>query len=78
MKWNNKTPLEELALICSEVGEACNECRGDRPTEHLAEELADIVLRVLSMASGQGIQLGSVIVAKIEKNELRGNRGRIK
>ena len=45
MGWHNKTVLEALALIASEVGEAVNECRGDEPTDAFGEELADICER---------------------------------
>jgi hypothetical protein len=31
MGWHNKTVLESLALIASEVGEAVNECRNGAP-----------------------------------------------
>ncbi|SET85165.1 MazG nucleotide pyrophosphohydrolase domain-containing protein [Thalassotalea agarivorans] len=78
MGWHNKTPLEALALIASEVGEAVNECRGDTPTEHFGEELADIILRVLDLAHWQGIDMEKVIALKMQKNAERGNRGRIK
>lgn len=51
--WSNtKTPLESMALIGSEIGEAANECRGEdqgfRTTKKFASEMADIVLRSLS------------------------------
>jgi len=78
MGWHNKTPLEYLALISSEVGEAVNECRGKEPTEHLGEELADIVLRVLDFSKVQGIDLEHEIELKLEKNRLNGTRGRVK
>ena len=78
MGWNNKTPLEELALICSEVGEAVNECRGEIPTENLGEELADIILRTLAVASGQNIDIEYECIAKMAKNVRRGTRGRVK
>lgn len=58
------TPLEQLALVASEVGEAVNECRGDQPTENLQYELADIILRVLGIAENQGIDLDSAIQKK--------------
>lgn len=76
MGWHNKTVLEALALIASEVGEAVNECRGDKPTELLGTELADIVLRVADLAQWQGIDLAAVIAGKMELNEQRGTRGR--
>ena len=78
MGWHNKTPLESLALIMSEGGEACNECRGEKPTEKLPTELADIVIRTFSFAGEQGIDLAAAIVAKMEINEVRGTRGRLK
>lgn len=78
MGWHNKTPLEALALVASEVGEAVNECRGEKPTEHFGEELADIILRVIDLAHWQGVDIQKEILAKIEKNQQRGNRGRLK
>ncbi|WP_371378999.1 MazG nucleotide pyrophosphohydrolase domain-containing protein [Thalassotalea aquiviva] len=78
MGWHNKTPLEALALIASEVGEAVNECRGTTPTEHLGEELADILLRVVDLAHWQGIDIEAKVIEKMAKNQIRGNRGRLK
>ena len=77
MGWHNKTVLESLALVASEVGEAVNECRGAEPTPKLATELADIVLRVLDIAQVHGIDLGEAIAAKMAINEERGTRGRL-
>ena len=76
MGWHNKTVLEALALIASEVGEAVNECRGDAPTEAFGEELADILLRVADLAQWQGIDLGAQVARKMAINEERGTRGR--
>lgn len=76
MGWHNKTVLEALALIASEVGEAVNECRGEEPSEMLGEELADIILRVLDLAQWQGIDLEQEIAKKMAINEVRGTRGR--
>lgn len=78
MGWHNKTTLEALALVASEVGEAINECRGEKPSDDFAEELADIVLRVLDIAHWQGIDMEKVLLDKMHENELRGTRGRIK
>lgn len=77
MGWHNKSVLEALALIASEVGEAVNECRGVKPTEELGTELADIILRVVDLAKWQGIDLEEVIAAKMLVNEQRGTRGRV-
>ena len=76
MGWHNKTVLEALALIASEVGEAVNECRGEVPTEDFAEELADIILRTADLAEWQKIDLAAAVVRKMAKNERNGTRGR--
>jgi NTP pyrophosphatase (non-canonical NTP hydrolase) len=76
MGWHNKTVLEALALIASEVGEAVNECRGEAPTEAFGEELADIVLRIADLARWQGIDLAHQLRRKMAINEERGTRGR--
>ncbi len=78
MGWHNKTPLEALALVASEVGEAINECRNEKPTEAFGEELADIILRVLDIAHWQGIDIEKEVLAKMIKNKSRGTRGRLK
>jgi len=78
MGWHNKSVLEALALIASEVGEAINECRNESPTEMLGEELADIILRVVDLAEWQGIDINKEIVQKMNKNKIRGNRNRFK
>jgi NTP pyrophosphatase (non-canonical NTP hydrolase) len=76
MGWHNKTVLEALALIASEVGEAVNECRGDQPTENFKTELADICLRTFDLAQSHSIDLMGAILAKMDLNELNGTRGR--
>ena len=78
MGWHNKSLLEALALVASEVGEAINECRNEKPSEHFPEELADIILRVLDIAHWQKIDIEKVINDKMLKNTKRGNRGRVK
>jgi len=78
MGWLNTTPLEDLALIASEVGEAVNECRGDTPSSHLGEELADIILRTVGMATHHGIDITKAVGIKMAVNEQRGTRGRLK
>jgi len=77
MGWHNKTQLEALALICSEVGEAVNECRGEKPTENFGEELADVLLRTLDLMQSEGIDINEVLRAKMAKNETNGTRGRL-
>jgi NTP pyrophosphatase (non-canonical NTP hydrolase) len=79
MGWHNKRVLEDLALVGSEVGEACNECRGDTPTPEFGGELADIVLRVMDCAVTYGVDLDAEIKSKMAKNLERGNyKGRLK
>ena len=79
MRWHNKgSPLESLALITSEVGEAVNECRGETPTDNFAEELVDIILRTADLAYTHNIDISAAILVKMEKNISRGTRGRIK
>ena len=78
MGWHNKTPLEYLALISSEVGEAINECRGEKPSPLLGEELADIILRVTDFAHHHGIDIQAEVLRKMEINIGRGTRGRVK
>lgn len=79
MGWHKTTVLERLALIASEVGEAVNECRGENPTDKLGEELADIILRTLDLMVDQGMIPSDLLLAKIEKNEAKGNyKGRVK
>jgi NTP pyrophosphatase (non-canonical NTP hydrolase) len=78
MQWHNKTPLECLALITSEVGEAVQECRGINPTEKLPEELADIVLRTLDLMYELDYNIEYEIFSKMEKNKRKGTRGRLK
>lgn len=62
-----------LALIHSEVSEALEAFRV-RDRDNFAEELADVVIRVLDCAGGLGIDLDSAVVAKLAKNRTRGHR----
>ena len=102
MGWHNKTPLEELGLVASELGEAEAEAGDDpilrskllgvlRPlkaamnavrtvpfTANFGEECADVILRTLNIMVENDIVPSEALLAKIEKNELRGNKGRIK
>lgn len=71
MGWHNKTVLESLALIASEIGEAAAECLGqdvlllvEVQKEKFAEELADIILRTTDLAQTEGVNLNEE-VAKV-------------
>lgn len=59
-----------LALIHSEVSEALEADRkGDR--DNLAEEMADIVIRVADFCGGKDIDLEFAIAQKMERNRNR-------
>jgi NTP pyrophosphatase (non-canonical NTP hydrolase) len=62
-----------LALIHSEVSEALEAFRKDDP-ENFAEEMADVVIRVLDCTHGLGIDLGMAVLEKLEVNRGRGHR----
>jgi len=75
--WHNKTNLESLALIASEVGEAINECRMSTPSDTFGEELADIILRVLDLSVINKINIADEIKKKMKKNNQRGTLCRV-
>ncbi|MGE0161471.1 MAG: MazG nucleotide pyrophosphohydrolase domain-containing protein [Gemmatimonadales bacterium] len=60
-----------IALIHSEASEALEGFRkGDR--ENVAEELADVLIRVLDAAGGLGIDIDNEVQKKLAKNRTRG------
>lgn len=60
-----------MALVHSEVSEATEAIR-HRDRANFDEELADIVIRVASIAHGLGTDLDAAIRAKMEVNKTRG------
>ena len=60
-----------MALVHSEVSEATEGVR-HRDRETFDEELADVVIRVASIAYGLGTDLDAAIAAKLAKNRTRG------
>ena len=60
-----------LALIHSEVSEALEGFRHDDKA-NFAEELADILIRVLDCSGGLGIDLDNEVRKKLAKNRERG------
>lgn len=62
--------MSRLALIHSEVSEALEAVRKDDES-NLAEELADILIRVFDLAGGYGIDLDTAVTEKMEKNRNR-------
>lgn len=70
--WDNSQHeiLGVLMLITTEVAEAAEAFRhNDRP--NFSEELADIMIRTISLAHGMGVDIGSEICNKMEKNRNR-------
>ena len=63
--------LTHMALVHSEVSEATEAVR-HRDRANFDEELADVVIRVASIAHGLGTDLEAAIVAKLAKNATRG------
>lgn len=69
--WDRHRPIPELlCLIHSEASEALEAYRNGN-NENLKEELADIVIRVLDMAGGYGINLEEEVMKKHETNKSR-------
>lgn len=70
-EWENdyKVPAI-LALIHSEASEALEAFRKN-DKENFAEELADVIIRVLDCSAGLGIDIDSTVRAKLEKNKAR-------
>lgn len=61
--------MTNLVLIHSEVSEAVEAVRKD--PDHLGEELADVIIRVVELAHTLGITLDSRVVEKMRKNRER-------
>lgn len=75
--WSVPTSFDEvdavarkLCLIHSEVSEALEALRHD-DLENFGEELADVVIRVLHLAHGLGIDLDHEVRTKVTKNRDR-------
>jgi NTP pyrophosphatase (non-canonical NTP hydrolase) len=67
---NPSLPAEKLMLIVSEVAETLEALR-DGDNDHEAEEVADIVIRVLDYAAWRGISLDHEVAKKMATNEVR-------
>jgi NTP pyrophosphatase (non-canonical NTP hydrolase) len=60
-----------IALIHSELSEALEAYRKNRGVDAIAEELADIVIRVGDLCGYLGIDLEDAVVRKMAYNETR-------
>lgn len=58
---------EKLLLIVGEISEAMEDFR-DNDFEHLSEELADVLIRLLDLSEHLGIDLYEEMIKKHEKN----------
>lgn len=61
----------KIALAHSELSEALEADRKGEPKEHVAEELADCIIRILDMAEAHGLPVINEMIKKAEKNKLR-------
>lgn len=62
--------LAKLMLIVTEVSEAAEAVR-DRNYEGLEEELAHVIIRVLHMTAGLGIDIDKAVTDKMKYNRAR-------
>ncbi len=63
----------KLALVHSEVSEALEAVR-HADFDNFGEELADVLIRVLDLADGLGVDLDTHVERKLQKNRERGYR----
>ncbi len=76
--WDETRNFGELiALIQSETSEALEGGRKDKPDEHLPQfsnvgvELADAIVRITDLAGALNIELGTILIAKMQYNAQR-------
>jgi len=65
--------LSKLAMVASEVGEAVEAVRIN-DFENFAEEAADIILRVVTLAVQLGVAIDHAVAAKMQRNRARPHR----
>lgn len=66
--WNEESPYEAACRIGDEVEELMDAAR-DR--EHFAEELADVIIMVLSTAGHLDIDIHGAVMKKMDINRIR-------
>lgn len=70
--------MEALALIMSELGEAVEGLRKNAMDDHvthrpsIAVELADVIIRILDLSAGLGLEVPACVVEKMDYNLSRG------
>ncbi|WOF82038.1 hypothetical protein P5704_024900 (plasmid) [Pseudomonas sp. FeN3W] len=67
MNWHNRTYLEALAMIASEIGEAADEVTLSGVTSHFALELADVVLRCIDFTELLGLDIEMGLIGHDDK-----------
>ena len=80
--WANESPRDTLLLMTEEMGELARAVRkevglardGVFPEGSVAEELADLQLYLVHLASALGVDLGSAVTSKEKANAERHNR----
>jgi NTP pyrophosphatase (non-canonical NTP hydrolase) len=75
------TPVEDMALIASEVSEALEDIREGKPLHELTtklgkpegvpSEMADVIIRVLGFCAQHGIDIAAAVELKMAYNETR-------
>lgn len=66
--------MEKLALIHCEVSETAEEVRKGMNMTGIAEELADVLIRVFDLCGHLEINLGAAVLDKMAVNRLRPHR----
>ena len=73
-EWDDQYKVPAItALIHSEVSEGLEGFRKN-DKDNFLEEMADTVIRVLDCVGGMTDDFEAIVLAKIEKNRLRGHR----
>ena len=70
-----RNDAEMIALMHSELSEALEAIREDKPRgdikDNLAAEFADVIIRIADMCGGRNINLAQALVEKIKYNRVR-------
>lgn len=73
--WDRRrNDAELIALMHSELSEALEALRQNKPKAEIAEELADCCIRIFDYCGRKRIDLEKAILEKIEKNKKRAYR----